>query len=504
MTDPSSAPAVPAGPHADDDPLLWEMSRPGLRSVHMPPPDVTPPVNAVPERMRRKAPPRLPEVTEGELARHFVRGSRKNFCVETHFYPLGSCTMKYNPKRHEDFVLHPSLFRIHPYQPDEGVQPVLRMLWEMGRFLEEMSGFPHVSLHPSAGSHGELACLMMIRAYHRDHDPTRDEILIPDSAHGTNPATVTMCGMKPVPVKSRGDGLLDLDAMKRLIGPRTAGAMVTNPNTLGLFEREFRALSDALHAAGAFLFMDGANFNAIVGRARPADFGADCMHINLHKTFTIPHGGGGPGAGPIGYVEALAPYAPTPVIVKERGKFRVDRDRPRSIGPVRSFVGSTGAVLRSYAYIRTLGPEGIRRVAEYAVLNANYLHAKVSPFLKMQHERPCMHEFVCSASDLKARTGVKALDIAKRLLDLGFHPPTVYFPLTVPECLMIEPTETESRGTLDAFAAALGRIVREAEETPEVVTGAPRTMPVRRLDEVKAAKELRLRWTPPAAGAPGA
>jgi glycine dehydrogenase subunit 2 len=482
-------------PHRND-PLLFEMSKPGMRSVLIPPPEVPAPADALPARLRRKTPPRLPEVTEGELARHFVVNSRKNVCVETGFYPLGSCTMKYNPKRHEDFVGTPGIFRIHPYQPEAGVQPVLRMLFDMGRFLEELSGFPHVTLQPSAGSHGELTCLMMIRAYHREHHPERDEILIPDSAHGTNPATVTMTGMKPVNVPSRPDGLLDLEAMKALIGPRTAGAMVTNPNTLGLFERQFKDLSDALHAADAFLFMDGANFNAIVGRARPADFGADCMHINLHKTFTIPHGGGGPGSGPIGFVEKLAPYAPVPWIVKDGPRIRLDYDRPKTIGKVRTFYGSTGATLRSYAYIRTLGAEGCRRVAEGAVLNANYLRVKLKDVLKMPFDRTCMHEFVATASEIKERTGVKTLDIAKRLLDYGFHPPTVYFPLIVPECLMIEPTETESKETLDAFSDAIHRIVEEAATDPVALQTAPHTMPVRRLDEVKAARELRVRWKP--------
>jgi len=481
-----------------NDPLLGELSKPGMRSVRMPPPEVPVPADAIPAHLRRREPPRLPEVTEGELARHFVRNSRKNVCVETGFYPLGSCTMKYNPKRHEDFVGTPGIFRVHPYQPEEGVQPILGMLAEMGRFLEELSGFPHVSLQPAAGSHGELCCLMMIRAYHREHHPERTEILIPDSAHGTNPATVTMAGMTVVPVPSGPDGLLDIDAMKARIGPRTAGAMVTNPNTLGLFERRIRDLADALHAVDAFLFMDGANFNAIVGRARPADFGADCMHINLHKTFTIPHGGGGPGSGPIGFVEKLAPYAPVPWIVKGKGKgkVRLDYDRPKTIGKMRTFYGSSGATLRSYAYIRTLGAEGMRRVAEGAVLNANYLRVKLRDVLKMPFDRRCMHEFVASATDLKEKTGVRTLDIAKRLLDHGFHPPTVYFPLIVPECLMIEPTETESKETLDAFADAIRRIVREAHESPDVVTTAPHTMPVRRLDEVKAARELRVRWTP--------
>ncbi len=484
-----------------NDPLLYEMSRPGLRSATMPAPDVPAAREAIPAHLRRKSPPRLPEVTEGELARHFVKNSRKNVCVETGFYPLGSCTMKYNPKRHEDFVMSPGLFRVHPYQPDEGV---LRMLWEMTRFLEELSGFPHVSLHPSAGSHGELACLLMIRAYHREHHPERDEILIPDSAHGTNPATVTMAGMKPVNVASRPDGMIDLEAMKRLLGPKTAGAMVTNPNTLGLFERQIHEFADALHEVDAFLFMDGANFNAIVGKARPADFGADCMHINLHKTFTIPHGGGGPGSGPVGYVEKLAPYAPVPWVEKAGSKYRMAEDRPKSIGRMRTFVSSTGATLRSYAYIRTLGAAGMRRVAEGAVLNANYLRVLLRDVLKMPFDRTCMHEFVASASEIKERTGVRTLDIAKRLLDHGFHPPTVYFPLIVPECLMIEPTETESKETLDAFSEAIHAIVREAYENPQVVTSAPHTMPVRRLDEVKAARELRVRWKPeaPPAGAP--
>ena len=482
-------------PHRDD-PLLYESSKPGMRSTRLPAPEVPVPADAIPGHLRRKSPPRLPEVTEGELARHFVVNSRKNVCVETGFYPLGSCTMKYNPKRHEDFVGTPGLFRVHPYQPEDGVQPILRMLLDMGRFLEELSGFPHVSLQPSAGSHGELACLMMIRAYHRDHHPERDEILIPDSAHGTNPATVTMTGMKPVHVPSGPDGLLDIAAMKALIGPRTAGAMVTNPNTVGLFEKRFRELADALHAADAFLFMDGANFNAIVGRARPADFGADCMHINLHKTFTIPHGGGGPGSGPIGFVEKLAPYAPVPWIVKDGSKVRLDYDRPKTIGKMRTFYGSSGATLRSYAYIRTLGAEGMRRVAEGAVLNANYLRVKLRDVLKMQFDRTCMHEFVANGTELRDRTGVKTLDVAKRLLDYGFHPPTVYFPLIVPECLMIEPTETESKETLDAFSDAIHRIVEEAATDPQTLQTAPHTMPVRRLDEVKAAKELRVRWKP--------
>jgi glycine dehydrogenase subunit 2 len=479
-----------------NDPLLFEMSKPGMRSVRMPAPEVPVPPDAIPAHLRRQAPPRLPEVTEGELARHFVKGSRKNVCVETGFYPLGSCTMKYNPKRHEDFVMTPGMFRIHPYQPEEGVQPVLRMLLDMGRFLEELSGFEHVSLHPSAGSHGELTCLMMIRAYHREHRPERDEIIIPDSAHGTNPASVTMCGMKPVNVASRPDGLLDLEAMKKAIGPKTAGAMVTNPNTVGLFERQFRELSDALHEVDAFLFMDGANFNAVVGRARPADFGADCMHINLHKTFTIPHGGGGPGSGPIGFVGKLAPYAPVPWIVKEGSKVRLDYDRPRSVGKMRTFYGSTGATLRSYAYIRTLGAEGCRRVAEGAVLNANYLRVRLRDVLKMPFDRTCMHEFVATASEIKEKTGIRTLDIAKRLLDHGFHPPTVYFPLIVPECLMIEPTETESKETLDAFSDAIHEIVKEAYENPKALHDAPMTMPVRRLDEVKAARDLRVRWKP--------
>ena len=480
--------------HRDDDPLLFELSRPGLRASRIPAPEVPHPPAPNPAPQRPHAPPRRPPVTQGERGPHFVKNSRKNVCVETGFYPLGSCTMKYNPKRHEDFVMSPGLFRTHPYQPEEGVQPVLRMLWEMTRFLEELSGFTGVSIHPSAGSHGELSCLMMIRAYHRDHHPERDEILIPDSAHGTNPASVTMCGMKPVHVPSRPDGMLDLEAMKALIGPKTAGAMVTNPNTLGLFERQIHDLSDALHAVDAFLFMDGANFNAIVGLARPADFGADCMHINLHKTFSTPHGGGGPRAGPLGDVEKLAPDAPPPVIVKEGSKFRVLWDRPKSIGPVRTFLSSTGATLRSYAYIRTLGAAGMRRVAEGAVLNANYLRSQLRDVLKFPYDRNCMHEFVASGSDLKERTGVRTLDVAKRLLDLGYHPPTVYFPLIVPECLMIEPTETESKQTLDSFAAALRQIVKEAETEPEKVTSAPHTMPVRRLDEVKAAKDLRVRW----------
>jgi glycine dehydrogenase subunit 2 len=481
-----------------DEPLLVERSKPGLRAVRLPESDVprTDVAGAIPESLRRQAPPALPEVTEVDLARHFTRLSQKNFSVDTHFYPLGSCTMKYNPKVNEDFIRDPVVRRVHPYQFEISIQPLLRMLWETQEMLGALSGFPAVSLQPAAGAHGELTCLMLFKAWHRDHGGEgRTEILIPDSAHGTNPASVVLCGFRPVELKSDERGLVNLDALRGAVSEKTAGMMITNPNTLGLFEEDITEIAEILREAGALLFMDGANFNAILGRARPHDFGVDAMHMNLHKTFAVPHGGGGPGSGPIGVSAELEPYLPKPVLVKEGEGFRMDYDRERSIGRVRGFFGSTGAILRSYCYLKMLGEEGVRRVTDMAVLNANYLRKLVGRHLRIPYDRVCLHEFVASLDSLPEIGPRPAMLAAKRLLDLGYHPPTTYFPLIVPECWMIEPTETESKETLERFAAAVEQIVREAAEEPELLTEAPRGMPVTRLDEVRANREPRLTWS---------
>ena len=478
--------------------LLIQRSKPGLRSVRFPAPDV--PFDgveaALPERYRRKSRPLLPEVTEVDLARHFTRLSQKNFCVDTHFYPLGSCTMKYNPKINEDFVRDASIRRIHPYQDEGQIQPVLGMLYRMQEMLQAVSGFPTVSLQPAAGAHGELTCLMLMKAWHRDHGGAdRTEVLIPDSAHGTNPASVVLCGFEPVELKSNERGLVNVEELRERVSNRTAAMMITNPNTLGLFEERIVEIAGILHEAGALLFMDGANFNAILGRARPHDFGVDAMHINLHKTFAVPHGGGGPGSGPIGVSADLAPYLPVPQLGERDSRYHLDYDRQHTIGRVRGHFGSTGAILRSYCYLRTLGEEGVRRVADIAVLNANYLRVLFSKIFRIPYDRLCMHEFVASLEHLGKVSERPAMNAAKRLLDLGFHPPTTYFPLIVPECWMVEPTETESRENLEAFAEAVTQIAREAEESPELLTTAPHGMPVGRLDEVKANREPRLTWS---------
>ncbi|MHC4472518.1 MAG: aminomethyl-transferring glycine dehydrogenase subunit GcvPB [Planctomycetota bacterium] len=483
-----------------DEPLLSERSKPGLRAVRLPEADVprTDLEAAIPEKLRRKAPPALPEVTEVDLARHYTRLSQKNFSVDTHFYPLGSCTMKYNPKVNEDFVRDPVVRRVHPYQPEISIRPLLGMLHATQRMLEELSGFPAVSLQPAAGAHGELTCLMLFKAWHRDHGGEgRTEILIPDSAHGTNPASVVLCGFKPVELASDERGLVNLADLRVAVGEKTAGMMITNPNTLGLFEEEIVEIARVLHDAGALLFMDGANFNAILGRARPHDFGVDAMHMNLHKTFAVPHGGGGPGSGPIGVSAELEPYLPRPVLVADEDGdgYRLDYAREKSIGRVRGFFGSTGAILRSYCYLRVLGQEGVRRVTDMAVLNANYLRKLVGKHLRIPYDRICLHEFVASLDSLPEFGPRPAMLAAKRLLDLGIHPPTTYFPLIVPECWMVEPTETESMETMEEFAEAVAQIVREASEEPQKLLEAPRHMPVTRLDEVRANREPRLTWS---------
>jgi glycine dehydrogenase subunit 2 len=459
-------------------------------------------IERIPADQRRATAPALPELSEPELVRHYVNLSQLNYAVDTGFYPLGSCTMKYNPKVDEWAARSPGFAGAHPLAPDEAVQGTLELLWELEQALCEITGMTAVTLQPAAGAHGELTGALMIRAYHRDRgDNDRTEVLVPDSAHGTNPATATMAGLSTVSVPSAPDGGVDLDAFRAALGPQTAAIMITNPSTLGLFESRIGELLDLVHGVGALAYMDGANLNAIMGRYKPGMAGFDVMHLNTHKTFSTPHGGGGPGAGPVGVGDRLAPYLPAPRVLREAdGSFRLERpgERPRSIGRLRSFVGSTGVLVRAYAYIRTHGGTGLAEVTDDAVLAANYLKHRLAESGAYDIPFPgvCKHEFIASASTIKRETGVRTLDIAKRLLDHGFHAPTVYFPLTVDEAMLIEPTETESVETLDAFADALVAIAQEARSEPDMVTGAPHSAPVRRLDEVRAARSPNLRWRP--------
>lgn len=475
--------------------LVFEKSRPGRRGVAPPRCDVPekPLEVLLPEKYLREDPPPLPELGELDVVRHFSLLAARNMCVDTSFYPLGSCTMKYNPKINEAAAAQPQFLFLHPYQPEGSVQGMLEIFYQTERFLSEISGLPYVSLQPAAGAHGELTSLMVIRAFLEDQGKKPGKILIPDSAHGTNPASCTLCGFRIVQVNSGADGTISLEDLKKKVDENTSGIMITNPNTLGLFEKNILKVSECVHEAGGLVYMDGANLNAILGVARPVDFGVDVMHFNLHKTFSTPHGGGGPGAGPISVRGELEPFLPIPRIEKGGSGYFLNFNFPKSIGKTRSFYGNAGVIVKTFAYIRSLGSDGLKRVSEFAVLNANYLLARLKEELEPHFHHPCMHEFVLSAKKLRKR-GVRALDIAKRLLDYSFHPPTIYFPLIVPEALMIEPTETESKETLDAFAEALISIVKESEIHPEVVREAPHFSPVSRLDEVKANREPRLRW----------
>ncbi len=481
--------------------LIFELSRPGRRCHRLPACDVpadVPLSSLIPAEHLSAAPPPLPEVSEIDLTRHYVNLSTRNMCIDTNFYPLGSCTMKYNPKRHERFAAFPGFAALHPLQDDDTTQGMLELLYEMQQFLAEISGLPAVSLQPAAGAQGELTALFVAAAYFRDTGQTyRRKVLVPDSAHGTNPASAALAGFDTVTIKSGANGLVDLDDLKAKLDDDVAVFMITNPNTLGLFETQIKTITDLLHGVGALVYLDGANMNAILGITRPGDFGADMQHYNVHKTFTGPHGGGGPGSGPIAVRDFLAPYLPVPVVVKEGDRYRLDYDRPKSIGRVRTFFGNVGILLRGYCYIRTLGPDGLKEVSEQAVLNANYLRARVAEGYEIPHPGPCMHEFVASARNLLRERKVRAMDVAKRLLDYGFHAPTVYFPLVVPEALMMEPTETENKATLDAFADALLTI---RGEDPELLRTAPHTQVISRPDEVKAAKEPVLRWVGPVPG----
>jgi glycine dehydrogenase subunit 2 len=477
--------------------LIFELSRPGRRCHRLPVCDVpsdTPLSRLVPNGQLADAPPPLPEVSEIDLVRHYTNLSTRNMAIDTNFYPLGSCTMKYNPKRHERLAALPGFANLHPLQPDDTCQGMLELLHDMQRFLAEISGLPAVSLQPAAGAQGELTALFVAAAYFRDKGETRRrKVLVPDSAHGTNPASAALAGFEAVTVKSNAKGLVDLDDLKAKLGGDTAVFMITNPNTLGLFETQIKEITDLLHSVGALVYLDGANMNAILGIARPGDFGADMQHYNVHKTFTGPHGGGGPGSGPIAVRDFLAPYLPGPVVVKDGDRYRLNDDLPNSIGRVRSFFGNVGILFRGYCYIRTLGPDGLKAVSEHAVLNANYLLARVKDGYDVPHGDRCMHEFVASARTLLRERKIRAMDICKRLLDYGFHAPTVYFPLVVPEALMMEPTETEGKETLDAFADVLLAI---KQEDPELLRTAPHTHIISRPDEVKAAKEPMLRWAP--------
>jgi len=453
-------------------------------------------INGIPDHLRRSAPPNLPEVSELDLVRHFTNLSRKNWSIDVGPYPLGSCTMKYNPKIHEEVAALPGFRRLHPWQPAGQCQGALELLYEMQSYLCEITGMSAATFQPAAGAAGEMTGLLIIRAYHKARDEQRDVVLVPDSAHGTNPATVTRAGFVSRQIPSDPRGLIDLKALEASLNDKVAGLMLTNPNTLGLFESDIEQIARLVHRAGGLLYYDGANLNAIMGMVRPGDMGFDVVHVNLHKTFTTPHGGGGPGAGPVLVSEKLEPFLPSPVVGRDEktGRFFWDHDRPQSAGRVHGFHGNFAVVVRAYAYIRSLGPEGLRRVSQMAVLNANYLRQRIQSHYPMAHPGLCMHEFVATAKKFKAN-GVRAVDIAKRLIDLGIHPPTVYFPMVVEEALMVEPTETESKQTLDSIAEALLQIAGEAQNNPELLHQAPVSTPVGRLDEARAARRPQLRWT---------
>ena len=478
--------------------LLFELSEPGRRAAVFPPCDVPdqPIENLLPSNQHAQAPPALPELTEPDVVRHFLNLSTLNMSVDTHFYPLGSCTMKYNPKRHERLANLPGLVDLHPYQPEETIQGMLQILFELQEMLCEIAGLPAVSLQPAAGAQGELTALLVAAAYFRDKGENRTKVLFPASAHGTNPASAAIAGFDCVQLKEGQNGLVNLDELKSHLDEQTAVFMITNPNTLGLFESDIAKICHTLHDVGGLVYIDGANMNAILGITRPGDFGGDMMHYNVHKTLTGPHGAGGPGAGPIAVRSFLADYLPGPVVTQSKqdaGKTVYRLSHPsQSIGRMRSFFGNVGILLRGYFYLRTLGATGLREVSENAVLNANYLMEQLKDVLPVPHGKHCMHEFVASAKPVHNERGISAMDIAKRLLDFGFHAPTVYFPLVVPEAMMMEPTETESKETLDHFAETIHKIV---EEDAAFLHNAPHTTPVSRPDEVEAARHPILKWS---------
>jgi len=475
--------------------LIYDKSSPGMVGCPLPETSRSEEelLGLIPEKYRRSDDAALPEVAEGELMRHYIGLSVKNHHIDKGFYPLGSCTMKYNPKLNDKAASMPGFTGQHPLAPCHTAAGALRIMYDLGEYLKEISGFDDISLQPSAGAQGEFTGLLIIRAYHKDKGNVRKKILIPDSAHGTNPASVSLSGYQTVQIKSNENGIIDPEAVREAVDGDVAAMMLTNPNTVGLFESNIEEIARILHDAGALLYMDGANLNAQLGIYQPGKIGFDILHFNLHKTFSTPHGGGGPGAGAVAVTKELGQYLPVPIVAREADKLFLDYDRPKSIGRLHNFYGNFANDVRAYAYIRTLGPEGLRAVSENAIINANYLRALLKDEFDMPYETSCQHEFVMSCSRQKKK-GAKALDLAKRLLDYGFHAPTVYFPLIVPEAFMIEPTETESRETLEAFADTLIAISKEAEADPEKLQHAPYTTPVRRLNEVKAARELDVRY----------
>src|ERR1700704_6412760 len=489
--------------------LSFEKSRPNAQGPRLPDADVQAPGPAelLPSGLLRAKPPGLPRLSEPEIMRHYSRLASLNYSISEQFYPLGSCTMKYNPVANEAAAALPGFTDLHPYQDEDTVQGALSLMWRLEQALCAVVGVERVTLQPAAGAHGEWTALKMIKAFHQSRGEARTEVLVPDSAHGTNPASAALSGFHVVEVKSGPDGRISLADLESKLSPRVAALMMTNPNTLGLFEREILDVAELVHATSAMLYYDGANLNAFMGICRPGDMGFDAVHMNLHKTFTTPHGGGGPGAGPVGVKAELTPFLPTPTVERTNGHLTLDHKRPQSIGRVRSFYGNFGMLVRAYTYILAMGGDGLSQASQDAVLSANYLRRQLENDLEMPHEGPCMHEFVASAHNL-APQGVKALDVAKALLDRDFYAPTVYFPLVVPEAIMVEPTETESKGTLDAFAQALKDIVKQAETDPHTLHEAPHGLPVGRLDEVATARQINaylqgqsedpiLRWKPP-------
>jgi glycine dehydrogenase subunit 2 len=482
------------------EPLVFEKSLPGHRGADLPATGV--PLRAVsgllPGVRLRTAPPRLPELAEPQVVRHYTRLSQLNHSVDTGFYPLGSCTMKHNPRLNEEMAGLPGFVDLHPYQAEDEVQGILRVMYEVEQALLEITGMRRATLQPAAGAHGELAGVLMIKAYHRDHGGGhRHTVIVPDSAHGTNLASAAMAGYRVVEIPSSPRGLIDLEALRHNLSEETAAVMLTNPNTLGLFEEDILDISRLAHEAGALCYYDGANLNAIMGKARPGDMGMDVVHVNLHKTFSTPHGGGGPGAGPVAVGAELEPYLPLPLVHRsgDQRTYGLDYDRPLSVGRIKGFYGNIGVIVRAFAYLLRMGSDGLTKASEDAVLNANYLRVRLRELYPTPYDRPCMHEFVMSAAT-RAEQGGTALNIAKRILDFGMHAPTIYFPLIVPEALMVEPTETEDVRTLEAFVRVMEQIDRELKEEPELVRGAPHSTPVRRPDETEAARHPILRWTP--------
>ncbi len=480
--------------------LIHEQSRPGRRAKAQAP-LVKPETPDIPVHLRRARPPLLPEVSELQAVRHYTRLSQKNFSIDTHFYPLGSCTMKYNPRACNSLASLPGFLARHPDAPETHGQGLLACLFELQEMLKEVTGMHAVSLAPSAGAQGEFAGVAMIRAYHvAQGDFGRTEILVPDAAHGTNPASAVMCGFKVREIPTGDNGDVEVAALRAALGPQTAGIMLTNPSTVGVFDRNIQIIAETVHAAGGLLYYDGANLNAILGKVRPGDMGFDVIHMNLHKTFSTPHGGGGPGAGPVGVSARLEPFLPVPLVARDGTDYRwlTERSRPHSIGRLTAFGGNMGILLRAYVYARMLGREGMKRVSEFATLNANYLMKRLTEagFEAAYPRRRASHEFIITLKNEARELGVTAMDFAKRLLDYGYHAPTTYFPLLVAECLLIEPTETETKEELDGFVAALVAIREEARTRPELVRGAPHSLPVRRLDDVRAARLLDLAWSP--------